>query len=368
MKIAMVDLKTQYAKIEQDVLDGIKEVLSSGAYIGGPFVAEFEDKMKDYLEVKHAIACANGTDALMVALMAMGIEAGDEVITSPFTFVATAEVIALLGAVPVYVDIDEKTYNIDASKIEKAVTEKTKAIIPVHIWGQSADMDPIMRVAKKHKLTVIEDNAQAVGSIYGDKMCGSIGDMATISFYPAKNLGAYGDAGMIVTGNDELAEKIRMICNHGSKERYVHELIGVNSRLDAIQAKILCSKLDLLDEENDRRREIAEIYSKKLKHAKITVPHYAKYGTPNIHQYGILVTKRDALRDFLAKKGVPTAVHYPIALHLQEAFLTEEGQKKGDLPIAESVADRVVNLPMHPYLTEEEINFICDTILAFVNK
>lgn len=367
MKIAMVDLKTQYEKIEADVLAGVKDVLTSGAYIGGPFVAEFEEKMKAYLGVKHAIACANGTDALMIAMMAMGIKAGDEVITTPFTFVATAETIALLGAVPVYVDIDEKTYNIDPSKIEAAITDKTKAIIPVHIWGQSADMNGIMDVAKKHNLCVIEDNAQGVGSTYGEVMCGSIGDMATISFYPAKNLGAYGDAGMIVTSDDTLAAAIRMVCNHGSKERYVHEVLGVNSRLDAIQAKVLGLKLDLLDDENKRRREIAAMYNEKLAHDRITVPYYAEYGTPNIHQYGILVDDRDGLREHLTAKGIPSAVHYPIALHLQPAFLSER-QVEGDLPIAEGVANRVANLPIHPYLTEEEVNFICDAILEFVNR
>ncbi len=367
MKIAMVDLQSQYRLIEEDVLAGVKDVLNSGAYIGGPFVAEFETKMKAYMGVKHAIACANGTDALMIALMAMGIEAGDEVITTPFTFVATAETIALLGAVPVYVDVDEQTYNLNPALLEAAITPKTKAIIPVHIWGQSADMDPILEIAKKHNLKVIEDNAQGVGSTYKGKACGSMGDMATLSFYPAKNLGAYGDAGMIVTNSDDLAEKIRMICNHGSKERYVHVVLGVNSRLDAIQAKVLSLKLNLLDEENKKRREIAAKYNQLLSHEKITVPHYAEYGEANIHQYGILVENRDALRDYLTEKDIPSAIHYPIALHLQPAFLTDR-QGEGDMPVAERVALSVVNLPIHPYLTDDAINYICDTILEFVNR
>lgn len=362
----MVDLKSQYSLIKDKVEEGIKEVLTSGAYIGGPFVKNFEDKMKTYLNANHAIACANGTDALMIAMMALDIKPGDEVITTPFTFVATAETIALLGAKPVYVDITTEAYNIDPSKIEEKITAKTKAIIPVHIWGQSADMGPIMEIAKKHNIPVIEDNAQGVGATYGNQKCGAIGDLATISFYPAKNLGAYGDAGMIIAKTDELAEKVRMICNHGSKIRYYHEKLGVNSRLDAIQAQILSIKLDLLEDENEKRRGFAKLYNEKLSHEKITVPNYADYGTPIIHQYGILVDDRDGLIEHLKSQNIPNAIHYPIPLHLQPAFLDSDFPE-GSLPISEKVASKVVNLPIHPYMTEAQIQYICDAILNFVN-
>lgn len=362
----MVDLKQQYALIESKIEAGIKEVLTSGAYIGGPYVQEFENKMKSYLSANHAIACANGTDALMIALMALDIKPGDEVITTAFTFVATAETIALLGAKPVYADIDPKTYNIDPSKIEEKITDKTKAIIPVHIWGQSADMTPIMAIAKKHNLKVIEDNAQGVGAKYGNDKCGVIGDMSTISFYPAKNLGAYGDAGMIIAKTDELAAKVRMICNHGSSTRYYHEVLGVNSRLDAIQAKILSIKLDLLDDENKKRRQFASLYNQKMKSDKITVPYYAEYGEAIVHQYGILVEDRDGLIEHLKSKSIPNAIHYPIPLHLQPAF-RDADFPEGSLPVSERIASKVVNLPIHPYMTEEQIDYISNAVLEFVN-
>ncbi|MCB0279189.1 MAG: DegT/DnrJ/EryC1/StrS family aminotransferase, partial [Calditrichaeota bacterium] len=277
------------------------------------------------------------------------------------------ETIALLGAVPVYADIDPKTYNIDPNKIENLITAKTKAIIPVHIWGQSADMDPILKIGENHGIPVIEDNAQGVGSSYKGRMCGSMGDMATISFYPAKNLGAYGDGGMILCKNAELAERIRMICNHGSKIRYQHDLLGVNSRLDGIQAAILNQKLAYLDDENKKRREFAAYYSKKLDHPKITVPFYHPDGIANIHQYGILVDKRNELQSYLNSKQIPNAIHYPIPLHLQTAFLSDRFPE-GSCPIAEDVASRVVNLPIHPYLTFEQIDYVCQTILEFVNS
>jgi UDP-2-acetamido-2-deoxy-ribo-hexuluronate aminotransferase len=362
----MVDLKKQYSRLQSEIEKGVLEVLSSGAFIGGPFVKEFEDKMKSYLGTNHAIACANGTDALMIAMMALDIKPGDEVITTPFTFVATAETIALLGAKPVYVDIDEQTYNIDPNKIEEKITDKTKAIIPVHIWGQSADMGPIMEIAKKHNIPVIEDNAQGVGASYGDQKCGTIGDLATISFYPAKNLGAYGDAGMIIAKTEELEQKVRMICNHGSSTRYFHEVLGVNSRLDAIQAKILSIKLDILEEENENRRQFAEMYNSKLSHDKIQVPYYANYGTAIVHQYGILVDDRDGLIEHLKSKSIPNAIHYPIPLHLQPAF-KDADFPEGVMPISERVASKVVNLPIHPYMDEEQIDYICQAILEFVN-
>lgn len=365
MNIAMVDLKQQYQRLEADIQERVMHVLSTGAFIGGPAVKQFEDEMSAYMNCSHAIGCANGTDALMIALMAIGVQPGDEVITSPFTFVATAETIALMGAKPIYADIVPGTYNIDPSDIEHRITEKTKAIIPVHIWGQSADMDAIMDIARKHHLKVIEDNAQAVGADYRGKKCGTIGDIGTISYYPAKNLGAYGDAGMILTGNDELAERIRMICNHGSKIRYHHEILGVNSRLDAIQAAILSVKLTVLDGENEARRKWATRYNELLNCDAITIPEYADYGSAIVHQYGILVEDRDGLQEHLKEKGVPTAIHYPIPLHLQPAF-KNDFQGEGSLPLAERVASNVLNLPIHPYLTEEQVTYICDTVRTYV--
>jgi dTDP-4-amino-4,6-dideoxygalactose transaminase len=367
MKIAMCDLKKQYSMYKDEISEAINEVLEIGAYIGGPFVQKFEDEMKSYLNVNHAIACANGTDALMIALMALGIKEGDEIITTPFTFVATAEMIAVLGAKPVYVDVDPETYNIDTSKIEEKITDKTKAIIPVHIWGQSVDMDPIIEIASRYNLPVVEDNAQGIGSSYKGKMCGSIGDIATISFYPAKNLGAYGDGGMIVCRDDDMAEKIRMICNHGSKIRYHHEVLGLNSRLDGIQANILRVKLKYLDEENEKRRHVAKMYNELLRSEKIKVPFYADYGKSNIHQYGILVDDRDGLQQYLNEHQVPNAIHYPIPLHLQPAFLSDD-QSVGSLPIAESISKKVLNLPIHPFLEDEEVHHIVDVIKSYVKE
>ena len=367
MKIEMVDLKSQYMEHQTQIDESIKSVVDSGAFIGGNFVKKFETSFKKYIGANYAIACANGTDALMIALMALNIKPDDEVITTPFTFVATAETIALLGAIPVYADIDDNTYNIDPNKIEELITEKTKAIIPVHIWGQSADMDPIISIAKKYSIPIIEDNAQGVGSSYKGKMCGSMGDMATISFYPAKNLGAYGDGGMVLCKDEKLAEKVRMICNHGSNIRYKHEILGVNSRLDGIQAAILDYKLTLLDDENSKRRQFAEMYSTRLNHEKIKTPFYSLDAISNIHQYGILVEDRNALQEHLKANQIPNAIHYPIPLHLQEAFTTERFPM-GSCPIAERISANVVNLPIHPYLNKEQIDYICKTILDFINE
>jgi dTDP-4-amino-4,6-dideoxygalactose transaminase len=363
MKIPMVDLKTQYDSIKQEIDNSIKEIIESTQFILGKKVGEFENNCANFLGVKHAIACASGTDALQVALMAIDIKPGDEVITTPFTFVATAETIAILGAVPVYVDIDERTYNLDPAKIEAAITSKTKAIIPVHLYGQSADMDPIMFIAKKYNLAVIEDAAQAFGTEYkGKKVCG-IGNIATTSYFPSKNLGAYGDAGMMFTDNDILADKLRMISLHGSKERYVHEVLGINSRMDTLQAAILNVKIKYIDKWNKARAKNADLYKAKLKNADVVLPYVADYSTHIYHQFTLRVKDRAGLQKHLSGKDIPSAVHYPIPLHKQPAFQNET--RKFELPFAEKIAGEVISLPMFPELSEEQIDYIATAISVF---
>ncbi len=363
MKIQMVDMRRQYDEIRSKVEPKVLEVLESGYYIGGPELKAFEEKAAIYIGVKHAIGCANGTDALQIAMMALGIEPGDEIITTPFTFIATAETIKVLGAKSVFVDIDPETYNIDPEKIEAAITPKTKAIIPVHLYGQAADMDRINEVAKKHGLFVIEDNAQGFGAKYKGKMLGSLSAISTVSFYPAKNLGAAGDGGLMLTDCDELAAKARMIANHGQNERYKHRVVGVNSRLDAIQAAILGIKLDLLDKWNSDRRSAAERYKANLKDTTI-IPFEHPDNYHIYHQFSIQVKRRDDLQKYLADFGIPSAIHYPIPLHLQHAFLDLE-LGKGSFPISEKVAEGIISLPIHPHITEAEIDFISDKIKEF---
>ena len=369
MKIQMVDVKRQYLKYKSEIEPAVLEVLESGQFINGPDVHRLAEDMQNYLEVKYAIPCASGTDALQLALMAHDIGPGDEVITTPFTFVATAETIAILGAKPVYVDIDEKTFNIDPKLIKQAITSKTKAIIPVHLYGQSVDMEPLVEIAHEHGLAVIEDAAQAVGERYkGKKVC-SLGHMGCISFFPSKNLGAYGDAGMVVTQEEKVAEKLKMIANHGSKSRYYHNILGVNSRLDTMQAAILRVKLKYLDEWNKQRRANAQYYSNKLSGMGIITPYIADYADHIFHQYTIqLKNGRDELHAFLNEKKIPNAIFYPIPLHLQDAYRETSGYKKGDFPISEKMADRVISLPMHPDLTQEEQDFIIDAIGEFIKR
>ena len=366
MNIQMVDMKKQYDEIKSRVEPKVIEVLSGGYYIGGPEVKAFEEKTKTYIGVKHSIGCANGTDALQIAMMALGLKKGDEVITTPFTFIATAETIQILGLKPVFVDIMPDTYNIDPDKIESVITKKSKAIIPVHLYGQGADMDKINKIAKKHNLFVIEDNAQGFGAKYKDRMLGSMSDIATVSFYPAKNLGAAGDGGLMLTNSDELAAKLRMIANHGQNERYKHQVVGVNSRLDAIQAAILNIKLDFLDKWNEKRRKAALRYKKNLCDVAV-VPFEHKNSYHIYHQFSIRVKKRDALQKFLNENKIPNAIHYPIPLHLQVAF---KGLKlgKGSFPISEKVAEGIISLPMHPHITNAEIDYISDTIKKFYKK
>ncbi len=359
----MVDLKQNYAEIKEKCDQKVLEVLANGYYIGGPDVKEFEEKIAQYANTNFAISCGNGTDALQIAMMALDIKPQDEIITTPFTFIATAETIRILGAKPVFVDIDPKTYNIDPAKIEAAITPKTKCIIPVHLYGQAADMAEIMKIAKKHNLKVIEDNAQGLGGKYKDKKLGSIADISTISFYPAKNLGACGDGGMILTNDEDLQKKLRMIANHGQSKRYYHSLKGVNSRLDALQAAILSIKLDYLDSWNKKRREIAKYYSKELNKI-VTTPFEAEENYHIYHQYTILAENREELRNYLADNKIPSAIHYPIPLHLQEAFLDLKYQA-GDFEIAERIASKVLSLPMHPNLTPKEMEYIVATIKKF---
>lgn len=363
MNIQMVDMKKQYDEIKSRLEPKVLEVLAGGYYIGGPELKAFEEKAKAYIGVKHAIGCANGTDALQIAMMALGLKRGDEVITTPFTFIATAETIQILGLKPVFVDIKADTYNMDPDMIEAVITKKSKAIIPVHLYGQASDMDKINRIAKKHNLAVIEDNAQGFGAKYKDKMLGSMSDIATVSFYPAKNLGAAGDGGLMLTDCDELADKVRMIANHGQNERYKHQVVGVNSRLDAIQAAILNIKLDYLDGWNEKRRTAALRYKKNLKYVAV-VPFEHKDNYHIYHQFSIQVKKRDELQKYLTDNKIPSAIHYPIPLHLQVAF---KGLKlgKGSFPISEKVAEGIISLPMHPHITNDEIDFISDTIKKF---
>lgn len=360
----MVDVVGQYHKIKPDVDAAIHKILDSGQFILGKEVGEFECQIAGYLGVKYAVGCASGTDALQVAMMALDIGPGDEVITTPFTFVATTETIVLLGAKPVYVDIDPKTFNINPSHIESVITSKTKAIIPVHLYGQAADMDPIMEIARKHNLKVIEDSAQALGASYkGRKVC-TFGDVSCISYFPSKNLGAFGDAGMVVTNDVALGEKVRMICAHGSKVRYYHETLGVNSRLDTLQAVILSVKLKYLDSWNAARQTAARRYNELLKGTPVTIPFVAPECEHIFHQYTLRAPKRNELAEHLKQKGIPHAIYYPVPLHLQKAFAVA-GKQKGAFPVTEQAADEVLSLPIHTELTEEQLVYITDAIKEF---
>jgi dTDP-4-amino-4,6-dideoxygalactose transaminase len=361
-KIQMVDLTTQYQKIKPEIDAAVHAVLDSGQYILGKIVGEFECAVAGYLGVKYAAGCASGTDALQIALMALGIGPGDEVVTTPFTFVATTETIVLLGAKPVYVDIDPTTYNIDPAGIERAITRRTKAILPVHLYGHAADMDPIMAVAQKHGLPVIEDMAQAMGTEYRGVKVGSIGTVGCISFFPSKNLGAYGDAGMVVTNDTALGEKMRLIALHGSRVRYRHECLGINSRLDSLQAAILKVKLKYLESWHAARRAAAQRYTHLLSGSGVTVPAEEPYTRHIYHQYTIRITDRDRVAGHLAAQGIPHAIYYPIPLHLQEAYRSLGG-KPGMFPETERAAAEVLSLPMHTELTEDQQQLVVSEIL-----
>ena len=374
-KIQMVDLQTQYQFIKPQVDTGMQEVLSSAQFINGPTVRNFQADLEAYLAVKHVIPCANGTDALQVAMMGLGLKPGDEVITADFTFAATVEVIALLGLTPVLVDVLPDTFNIDPDAVEKAITPNTKAIVPVHLFGQVADMDRIMDIAQKHDLFVIEDNAQGIGATHtnavGTKVkTGGIGHVGSTSFFPSKNLGCYGDGGAIFTNDDDLAHTIRGVVNHGMYKRYHHDVVGVNSRLDSIQAVVLNEKLKLLDFYNERRKWAAIRYSQLLQdHPKIETPITSGDCDSHVyHQYTLKIVgaDRDALVAHLQQHDIPCGVYYPIPLHLQKAY-ADKRYKEEDFAVTNQLINQVVSLPMHSELDEDQIQFICKTILAFLD-
>ena len=359
----MVDLKLQYNNLKEEIDTKIIEALGATQFILGPNVQAFEKEAAEHLGVKHALTCASGTDALHLALLAAGIGEGDEVITTSFTFIATAEAIRYVGAIPVYVDIKADTLNIDADLIEAAITDKTRAIIPVHIFGQPADMNKIMPIAKKHNLLVIEDCAQSYGAKVGNEVTGGIGLVGCHSFFPSKNLGCYGDGGMVTTNDDTIAEQIRIYRNHGSSERYHHDVIGYNSRLDELQAVILRIKLKHIDEYNNERRRVAHSYNKQLKDV-VTVPYEDGIGTHVYHQYTVLTDKRDKIMPALSAKEIGNAIYYPIPLHQQKAFEKEcEGIS---LPVTEDTIKHCMSLPVFPEMTEEQITLVCDTIKSAI--
>ena len=372
-KIQMVDLKGQYQKIKTEVDAAMNEVISSTSFINGPAVKEFQSDFETYLNIKHVIPCANGTDALQIAMMALDLKQGDEVITANFTYVATAEVIGLLGLSPVLVEVNQDTFNIDIESIERNITSKTKAIVPVHLFGQCADMERIMAIAKKHNLYVIEDTAQAIGADYSfsdgrNFKAGTIGTIGCTSFFPSKNLGCFGDGGAIFTNNDELAKKIRMIAHHGQSVQYVHEVLGVNSRLDSIQAAILKIKLKHLDEYALSRNKVAEFYDKAFSnHSKIKIPSRSKNSTHVFHQYTLQIIgyDRSELREKLTEHGIPAMIYYPIPLHKQNAYKNERF-KTNDFPITQKLCDTVLSLPMHTELDEETLNYITNTLLRII--
>lgn len=375
MNIQMVDLFGQYQKIKVEVDAAIQSVIDSSTFIKGPKVAEFELALANYLNANHVVACGNGTDALQVALMALGLERGDEVIIPTFTYVATAEVIALLGLTPVLIDVNSDTFCIDVNQIESKITLRTKAIIPVHLFGQSADMESILNLAQQHNLYVIEDNAQAMGAQYtfsdGRVMfTGTMGDIGTTSFFPSKNLGCFGDGGALITNNQILAEKIRMICNHGQRQQYYHDCVGVNSRLDSIQAAILLAKLPYLNDYNLARQSAATNYNELLTDLKeVVCPITEVQSTHVYHQYtiklkGRLGSNRNQLREYLKGKGIPTMVYYPLPLHLQKAYLGWSTDSNA-FSVANQLCNEVISLPIHTELAKEDQTFIVDCIYRF---
>ncbi len=371
-KIQMVDLKGQYEKIQTEIDQAVLDVIKSASYINGPVVTEFANNLATYIGTKHVIPCANGTDALQVALMALNLRPGDEVIVPSFTFVATAEVIGLLQLTPVMVDVDYNSFNTTVQNVERAISPRTKAIIPVHLFGQCCDMEPIMTVAKKYDLFVIEDNAQAIGATYTfkdgtKKQAGTIGNIGCTSFFPSKNLGAYGDGGAIYTDDDELAQKMRFIVNHGQNIRYYHKMLGVNSRLDSIQAAILNVKLKYLSDYNQARYKAAQKYTEGLGSIKeLLTPVESEFSTHVYHQYTLRVLngRRDELQKHLEAAGIPAMIYYPVPLQKQEAFIaiTRQG---GSLEISEQLCKEVISLPMHTELTDEVQNFIIEKVKEF---
>ncbi len=373
--IQMVDTKTQYHKIKQEVDKAVIDVMESTAFINGKAVQDFTAHLNSYLGAGHTIPCANGTDALQIAMMALGLNPGDEVITPSFTYIATTEVIALLRLTPVFVDVDPLTYCIDPSAIEKAIGPRTRAIVPVHLYGHSAEMERIMNIAIKHGLYVIEDNAQAIGSDYHfstgqRKKTGTIGHIGATSFYPSKNLGAFGDGGALFTNDDSLAAKMKMIANHGQSRQYYHDIVGCNSRLDSIQAAILNIKLRFLDEYICARTAAADHYDKAFaSHSGIVTPYRADYATHVFHQYTIQVdpAKRDGLKEYLASKQVPSMIYYPVPGHKQKMF-EQFGVEAIELPVTDALILRVISLPVHTELDDDQLNYISEQVLSYINN
>ncbi|MBK0401699.1 DegT/DnrJ/EryC1/StrS family aminotransferase [Adhaeribacter sp. BT258] len=371
----MVDLKNQYLRIKNEVDAAIAQTLNTTTFINGPQVTEFAHNLGLFLRVKHVIPCANGTDALQIAMMALGLEPGDEVIVPTFTYVATAEVIALLGFVPVMVESDPETFNVRAEDIINAITAKTKAIVPVHLFGQCVDMEPLLKLAEDHNLYVIEDTAQALGAEYtfSDstiKRAGTMGTIGCTSFFPSKNLGCYGDGGALYTDNDDLAEKVRMIANHGQAKKYHHKMVGINSRLDTLQAGILNVKLKYLDEYAANRNAAADYYDKAFSGVSgLQTPRRQNNSTHVFHQYTLIVNngKRDELKAYLETRGIPSMVYYPLPLYAQEAFKNDK-YKAENFPTAEYLCSSVLSLPIHTEMTEEQLNQIAAAVLAFFNS
>ena len=374
-QIQMVDLQSQYQKIKDQVDTQLQDVLNSSAYINGPQVHAFQKELETYLNVKHVIPCANGTDALQIAMMGLGLQQGDEVITADFTFAATVEVIALLKLTPVLVDVEKDTFNMNIKALKKAITPKTKAIVPVHLFGQCANMEAVLEVAAEHNLFVIEDTAQAIGANYTfkdgtSKKAGTIGNVGTTSFFPSKNLGCYGDGGAIFTNDDELAHTLRGMVNHGMYRRYYHDVVGVNSRLDSLQAAILRIKLPLLNDYCDARRKAAKYYSEGFAaNENIVTPVVSDFSTHVFHQYTIQVKNvdRDALNQHLLDKGIPNAIYYPVPLHSQKAYL-DARYKEEHFTVTNELINTVLSLPMHTELDNEQQDFIIETVLNFINK
>ena len=374
-KIQMVDLISQYQKIKPAIDSAIMNVIENAQFINGPEVSSFQSELESYLGVKHVIPCANGTDALQIALMALDLKPGDEIITPSFTYIATTEVMALLGLKPVFVEVDKDTFCIDPTAIEAAITDKTKAIVPVHLYGQAANMDAINKIAKKYNLFVVEDNAQAIGSDYYHEdgtvsKTGTISDIGCTSFFPSKNLGCYGDGGAICTNNDELAAKMRMIANHGQSKRYYHDVVGCNSRLDSIQAAVLRIKLRELDSYIIARRKVADYYDAFFSaFNQIITPVRGKESNHVFHQYTLKLEglDRDALNVFLATKDVPSMIYYPVPAHRQKMF-SAFGSENTILPITDWLTERVISLPIHTEMEEEQLDLICSSVAEFINQ
>lgn len=373
--IQMVDTKTQYHKIKTEVDKAVIDVMESSAFINGKIVQEFSANLSAYLGIKHTIPCANGTDALQIAMMALGLQPGDEVITPSFTYIATTEVIALLKLTPVFVEVNPQTFCIDPAAVENAITPKTKAIVPVHLYGHAAPMEEIMAIAKKYNLFVIEDNAQAIGCDYTfsggtKKKTGTIGHIGTTSFYPSKNLGAFGDGGAIFTNDDELAVKLKMMANHGQSKQYYHDVVGCNSRLDSIQAAILDIKLRYLDEYCDARRKVADYYDNAFAgNPKIKTPFRAAYSRHVFHQYTLILegVDRNGLKQFLADNNIPAMIYYPVPGHKQKMF-EQFNTASQAMPVTDWLTERVISLPIHTEMDEDQLNFITAKVLEFVNK